>query len=604
MMRPRPARWFEALVARDDCTVLLDALARTGAVELEARAATELPAAFQELRPALARFAEFAVRYSAYWPVEALDPSPYPEPPGVTLTRDLEALEAWSREAEPIIRALQSGAAERESLERWRTVLAAIADSTLDPGALARAGPLARALLVECPAGFLPPVGPNVLLRAVDSGDPKHYFAAGPAAELAALEREAHAAKGRSFPIPAWITDSPEENLAQIHARLERLGAEERSARAALDALATRHALRRLLGDLYRLQWVIRNVRALESEDHFAWITGWTSDFEGRLLEAAVERSQARALLHFPAAPRNRRAPLLFANPAWARPFELFSRALGMPAGEDADPTQLLAIAVPLIFGYMFGDIAHGLIIAGVAWWLRHRFEVAKVLVSGGLAAAAFGLAFGSIFGYEGIVPALWLHPLENPLPVLAVPITVGAILLAIGLVLQALESWWHRDTARAFGADAGLLAAYVGTLAGFLRPEAWWLAAAGFAWFLAAEAIREGRARAALAALGEFAERLMQLLVNTLSFVRVGAFALAHAGLCSAVVALADAAPNAAVWLLVTLAGNALVLTLETLVVSIQTTRLVLFEFFTRFFTGRGRAFRPLPPPPFTLQE
>jgi hypothetical protein len=37
VIRPRPARWFEALVARDDCTVLLDALARTGAVELEAR---------------------------------------------------------------------------------------------------------------------------------------------------------------------------------------------------------------------------------------------------------------------------------------------------------------------------------------------------------------------------------------------------------------------------------------------------------------------------------------------------------------------------------------------------------------------------------------
>ena len=49
---------------------------------------------------------------------------------------------------------------------------------------------------------------------------------------------------------------------------------------------------------------------------------------------------------------------------------------------------------------------------------------------------------------------------------------------------------------------------------------------------------------------------------------------------------------------------GNLLVIVLEAMVVSIQTTRLVLFEFFTRFMQGQGRAFRPLPAPPFTTQE
>ena len=44
---------------------------------------------------------------------------------------------------------------------------------------------------------------------------------------------------------------------------------------------------------------------------------------------------------------------------------------------------------------------------------------------------------------------------------------------------------------------------------------------------------------------------------------------------------------------------GNALIIVLEAMVVSIQTTRLVLFEFFTRFLTGAGRVFSPLPPPP-----
>ena len=49
-------------------------------------------------------------------------------------------------------------------------------------------------------------------------------------------------------------------------------------------------------------------------------------------------------------------------------------------------------------------------------------------------------------------------------------------------------------------------------------------------------------------------------------------------------------------------MAGNVIVIVLETLVVSIQTTRLVLFEFFTRFFRAEGREFRPLAAPPVTL--
>ena len=43
---------------------------------------------------------------------------------------------------------------------------------------------------------------------------------------------------------------------------------------------------------------------------------------------------------------------------------------------------------------------------------------------------------------------------------------------------------------------------------------------------------------------------------------------------------------------------GNVLVIALEGMVVSIQTTRLLLFEFFIRFLIGSGRAFKPLPPP------
>ena len=106
------------------------------------------------------------------------------------------------------------------------------------------------------------------------------------------------------------------------------------------------------------------------------------------------------------------------------------------------------------------------------------------------------------------------------------------------------------------------------------------------------------GRLSAVFAGLAGSLEQTLRLAINTISFVRVGAFAIAHAGLSSALVLLAEAA-GAGGGVLLMIVGNVVIVALEVLVVSVQTTRLLLFEFFTRFFVASGRAFRPLPPAP-----
>ncbi len=121
---------------------------------------------------------------------------------------------------------------------------------------------------------------------------------------------------------------------------------------------------------------------------------------------------------------------------------------------------------------------------------------------------------------------------------------------------------------------------------------------------FCLGHALHARRLAALLPAVAELVERLLQILINTLSFARVGAFALAHAGLSSAIVALMAAGDNPVAQTLVLVAGNVVVLVLEVMVVSIQTTRLVLFEFFTRFLAAEGRIFRPLAAPPSISQE
>jgi V/A-type H+-transporting ATPase subunit I len=93
--------------------------------------------------------------------------------------------------------------------------------------------------------------------------------------------------------------------------------------------------------------------------------------------------------------------------------------------------------------------------------------------------------------------------------------------------------------------------------------------------------------------------EVVLTFLANTVSFIRVAAFALSHAGLSLATFAVADLVRRSAggtfwAWVVI-VCGNALILVLEGLVVTIQTVRLEYYEFFSKFFSGEGRAFQPL---------
>ncbi len=604
MLRPRAARWFEILAARDDATLVLEALARTGAVELEARATATLPESWSAVAPLLVQAEEIEARCHAYWPgPAACKPSSFPEPPLASLQRCLATMRAWLAEAEPTIQALQREAAEHAELRLWQRVLAAL-PQPLDPALLAEAGPWLGVRLFALPPGseaqgLWPAQAEGVALPLLVDGEAM-ALAAAPPPVMAALAQAVTAMKGTVHAVPALLARSEGDAAARVAARLAELDAALAARQATLAALTHSHELPGALGDLHRLQWMLRNVRALEAGEWLCWITGWSADARGETLAAALHASGARALLHFAPPPAGLRAPMLLDNPAWARPFELFSRALGMPAADEADPSPVLALAVPLMFGYMFGDIGQGLVIAAAGWWWRERSPVARLLMVGGVSAAFFGWLFGSVFSLHGLVHALWLHPLEAPLSVLAAPIVGGAVLLVLGLLLDALAAAWRGEFRRWLATDAALLVLYLCTLAAFVKPSALWLAAAALAWFCIGHGLVHRRVGAAFGAIGEAVEKMLQIGINTLSFARVGAFALAHAGLSSAIVSLTEAAESWPARALVLVLGNALVIVLEAMVVSIQTTRLVLFEFFARFMRAEGRSFQPLPAPPF----
>jgi V/A-type H+-transporting ATPase subunit I len=603
VIRPQPARWFELLVARDDATLALEALAGTGAIELEARPTAELPAALADIRLPLQQFAELALRYHDYWPTDHWQFSAFPEPPASTLARCLSTIRSWAKDAEPVIGQLQRGEAERGDLVRWKRVIDALPGSRIELARMAGAGPVLQGRLFVFAHGGEPAFGPTLLVRRFEADGLVQALALGTADAIEHLAQQTTAQRGGVWDLPAWLQPDNARTDAHVATRLAELEREDASAHAQLSALADRHDLRGVLGDAARLEWVLENVRALESGELFCWITGWTSDLAGQSLATALDRSPARSILHGPPAPATTAAPLLLANPWWARPYEIFIHALGMPSRNEADVSVLLAFVVPLMFGYMFADIGQGLVIAVAGFVLRRRFPLARLFVAGGLAAAVFGMLFGSVFSLHGFHP-LWFEPLDDPLMVLLLPLVGGAALLATGLLLSAMEALWRGEFDAWLAGDAGFIAVYVGLLVGLVRPAGFAVAALGACAFCLGHGWRQRRFAAIAGALAELVERTLQIMINTLSFARVGAFALAHAGLSSAIVTLMHASGNVIVQALVLIVGNVIVIVLEGLVVSIQTTRLVLFEFFTRFLTAEGRVFRPLPAPPSTLQE
>ncbi|MBQ5901977.1 MAG: ATPase, partial [Clostridia bacterium] len=92
-----------------------------------------------------------------------------------------------------------------------------------------------------------------------------------------------------------------------------------------------------------------------------------------------------------------------------------------------------------------------------------------------------------------------------------------------------------------------------------------------------------------------ELFEVVLSYFSNTLSFLRVGAFVLIHAGMMLMFFKLAEYMPNAALYTLLIVFGNIFVIVLEGLLVGIQVLRLEFYEMFSRFYFGDGRDWTPV---------
>ncbi len=511
----------------------------------------------------------------------------------------LGSLRRWASEGGEVVERIERLTGRRDEQQRLFELFRD-AEDLPDLAQFCAAGPMLESGLFLLGAGEWPESLPgSVITRRVDMPGKRYLMAVGLPDEIATLEQQLHTQKARRLVLPDELPPDAADAAAAMQERLRGTRRALEDARQTLCNLDRRYDVPGALADALFVRWFVNSVPELSATENFAWISGWTSDQDGDELQALLAEAGVKGLLQLNEAPPGFEAPLVLRNPRWMRPFELFTGMLGVPAAGEADPTRVVAIATPLMFGFMFGDVGHGAVLLVAGLLLSRRYPALRLLVYGGLMSMVFGVAFGSVFALETLVPALWLHPLEAPVLMLVVPMAGGAILLLIGMCLDALQACWQRRGRYWWQTGAGLVFCYLALLGSIKDVRMLWLALAGAAWFVAGHAsVSPGRRLAAAgSAAAEFLESMLQLIVNTISFVRVGAFALAHAGLSMAVVGLSDAAESLFFKGIILLVGNVVIIALEGLVVSIQTTRLVLFEFFVRFLRAEGRPFRPLAP-------
>jgi V/A-type H+-transporting ATPase subunit I len=606
ILKPRPAEWFELLTTREALASALKCLAGTGAVELECHSETARPLLPADFSRVLDDYDLLARRYSGYWPRRApAAPASERRDPSVILEEAHLALKQWVEEAKPEIEALQAVEGEQTDL---RLLLEFVSKSERPVAALdrmAQAGPvLAASVFLLANDNSIEVAPPAVITQRLRAGD--HYFlvAVGPAAHMEALREHLLDLKARSLKLPAGLPRDPHEAAAALRARLAEIEEEIPRRRRTLEGINQARELSRVLGDFRLLRWWAAHVPAMPATERLAWVTGWTSEPDAKGVRGCLDSTGIPYLLRLPEAPVGSQSPMVLRNPFWARPFELFPRLMGVPGGNEVDPSALVGVLAPLMFGYMFGDVGHGAVLLAAGLVLRRRWPVVAILVPGGIMSMIFGWLFGSVFAVEHVISPLWLAPMNQPIPVLLWPMVLGAAIIFTGLVFDALQEHWIGKGGQWWRTKAGILLAYLGLIGATGDVRSLAAVAVGALWYITGACWQSKRIARLASAVGEVLEQFMQLLVNTISFVRVGAFALAHAGLGAAVTGLAQAGEAAWTFYLIMILGNVLIIALEGLVASIQTTRLILFEFFVRFLRTSGRAFHPLPEPKETVSD
>ena len=362
-------------------------------------------------------------------------------------------------------------------------------------------------------------------------------------------------------------------------------------------------------------------------------LVGWIpAEYEGKIRTVLKPISSIELIFTNAKDEAKHSPPVKLKNKFFFRPFEYYTEMYGLPGYNELDPSWFIALTYMLLFGIMFADVGQGimLLIAAIVMYKVKKMPLGALLIPCAICSTVFGFIFGSVFGFEEVLNPVYralfgvqgklLDVLEGETTMMLIysAVGIGIVLLIIAMMLNIISSLRRGDIGNALFGVNGLagMTFYTSLIVGLILQIALniQVLTPAYIWLLIVLPIilvflREplsklikGEKNIFGGSIGSFIvdnlfemfEVALSYVTNTMSFLRVGAFILVHAGMMKVVFVLASMFSPVG-YVITVIVGNIIVMALEALLVGIQVLRLEYYEMFSRFYIGDGRKYEPV---------
>jgi len=432
-----------------------------------------------------------------------------------------------------------------------------------------------------------------------------------------------------SFQIPKELPKKTSEALEKVNVQTKELLQNKKVILTSLENIAetNKHTLFALRETAQNISKVLNAKQKSLETKRLVTVRGYMPKKEAEKLERKIDDKLGQALLIKKESTDSQDPPTKIQNHSFIKPFETITKLYGVPHYDELDPTPLIAIAFPLIFGFMFGDAGHGLtlLIVGVMLGILIKKNegirnFSWILAACGIGAIFAGLLFGEFFGKHIFAP-LWFNPFENVIGFLIFSLVIGVIQIMSGFGLEFVNFIIKGDIIDAFATALPKMLFYIGGIYLILVYQLnfnLWLNGPilfpliPFIFLIFGKLIivkslkmlghppkKSKVHESLLERLFESGDLVTRVLSNTMSYARILALLMAHWALLLVTYTISDMVFPTPIFgmvlgTIIIVGGNIFVLAFEGLIVFIHTLRLHFYEWFSKFYQGTGVVFTP----------